>query len=144
MRIKDILVTKGSRVVTAPASERIDALAHRLRAERIGAVIVSGEDETTVGIISERDVVHGLAEYGAELLTMPVSKLMTRHVKSCTPDDSVKDVMQMMTQFRIRHLPVIDEGQLIGIVSIGDVVKNRLEDMGMEANLLRDIAIARR
>lgn len=144
MRIKDILATKGGRVVTVPPSERIDVLAHRLRAERIGAVIVSGEDETTVGIISERDVVHGLAEFGVELLTMPVSKLMTRHVKSCTPDDSVKDVMQMMTQFRIRHLPVMDEGRLIGIVSIGDVVKNRLEDMGMEANLLRDIAIARR
>ena len=144
MRIKDILATKGGRVVTVPPSERIDVLAHRLRAERISAVIVSGEDETTVGIISERDVVHGLAEYGAELLAMSVSKLMTRHVKSCTPDDSVKDVMQMMTQFRIRHLPVMDEGRLIGIVSIGDVVKNRLEDMGMEANLLRDIAIARR
>jgi CBS domain-containing protein len=144
MNIRDILATKGNCVITARPSEKIDTLAHRLRDERIGAVIVSGEGDAIVGIISERDVVHGLAEYGVELLAMSVSELMTRQVKSCRPDDSVKDVMQMMTQFRIRHLPVLDDGRLMGIVSIGDVVKNRLEDMGMEANVLRDIAIARR
>jgi len=144
MNITDILATKGNRVITARPSEKIDTLAHRLRDERIGAVIVSGEDDAIIGIISERDVVHGLAEYGVDLPAMSVSELMTRQVRSCRPDDSVKEVMQMMTQYRIRHLPVLDGGRLMGIVSIGDVVKNRLEDMGMEANVLRDIAIARR
>jgi len=112
--------------------------------ESIGAVIVMGDEAEIVGIISERDVIHGLAQHGMDLLKVPVSKLMTRPVRTCTPEDGVKDAMQVMTRFRIRHLPVIDDGRLAGIVSIGDVVKNRLDDMKMEANVLRDIAIARR
>ena len=144
MRIRDILEAKGCAVVTARPFEDIAILAHLLMDEKIGAVIVTGDNEEIVGIISERDVIHGLAKHGMDLLLMPVSKLMTRRVRSCTPEDSVKDVMQVMTRFRIRHLPVMDDGRLVGIVSIGDVVKNRLDDMKMEANVLRDIAIARR
>ena len=97
-----------------------------------------------VGIISERDLAYGLATYGDKLLSMCVSELMTKAVIVCTPEDSIAEVMNVMTQQRIRHLPVKDGEQLIGIISIGDVLKNRLGEMQLEANVLRDIAIARR
>ncbi|MGI9381585.1 MAG: CBS domain-containing protein [Methyloligellaceae bacterium] len=143
MQVKSILKAKGSRVVTVSPLTTIDALAHRLRLENIGAVIVSSDGASVDGIISERDVLRGLAEHGADLLAMSVVDLMTRGVQTCRPDADVKEVMRLMTQKRIRHLPVVDGGRLLGIVSIGDVVKNRLDDMEMEANVLRDYAIAR-
>ena len=123
MQVKSILKAKGTRVITVAPHTTIDALAHRLRLENIGAVVVSSDGVTVDGIISERDVLRGLAEHGTELLVMPVEALMT--------------------QKRIRHLPVVNGDRLVGIVSIGDVVKNRLDDMEMEANVLRDYAIAR-
>ncbi len=144
MRVRDILRGKRDGVITARPYERIDTLAHRLKNEGIGAVIVSGDGETMMGIISERDVVRGIADHGVEVLEMTVSDLMTRQVKTCTPRDGVKDLMAKMTRLRIRHLPVVDQGRIIGMISIGDVLKSRLEDMEMEANVLRDIAIARR
>ena len=96
------------------------------------------------GIISERDLAYGLAAYGEKLPSMSVSELMTTVVIVCTPVDSIVEVMNVMTQRRIRHLPVKDGEQLIGIISIGDVLKNRLGEMQLEANVLRDVAIARR
>lgn len=144
MQVSDILATKQNGVITARPYERIDTLAHRLRNEKIGAVIVSGDDDTMMGIISERDVVRGLAEYGPEVLSLTVSALMTQNVRTCTPREGVKEVMSKMTLHRIRHLPVVEGGRIVGMVSIGDVLKSRLEDMAMEANVLRDIAIAAR
>ncbi len=143
MQVKAILKAKGTGVVTVPPHTTIDALAHRLRLENIGAVVVSNDGASVDGIISERDVLRGLAEHGAELLVMPVRELMTRGVQTCTPEASVKDVMRLMTQKRFRHLPVVEGERLVGLISIGAVVKNRLDEMEMEANVLRDYAIAR-
>lgn len=142
MKVSDILGHKGNNVVTVRSDDTIDTFVHKLNLERIGAAIVSDDGSSVEGIISERDVARGLAEYRKELLAMPVSKLMTRSVLTCSPEDSVKDVMELMTQRRVRHLPVMAEGKLAGVVSIGDVVKNRLEDMQMETNVLRDYVIA--
>ena len=142
MRVSEILNAKGSGVTTVRPNETIDALTHRLKLERIGSAVVSADGAHIDGIVSERDVVRGLAEHREALLAMPVSDLMTHSVATCTPDDSVKDVMRTMTQRRIRHLPVTKSGKLVGIVSIGDVVKNRLDDMELEANVLRDSLIA--
>ena len=142
MKVSEILNAKGSAVVTVRPHESIDALAHRFKLERIGSAVVSTDGDSIDGIISERDLVRGLADHRDELLTKTVEDLMTRSVATCEPDDSVKDVMRIMTQRRIRHLPVTVAGKLVGIVSIGDVVKNRLDDMELEANVLRDSLIA--
>ena len=107
-------------------------------------MVVSADGRTVSGIVSERDVVRGLAERGTRILEVPVSELMTRDVISCTPRDTVKQVMAEMTRRRIRHLPVVEDGVLRGIVSIGDVVKNRLEEMETETNVLREVYIARK
>lgn len=144
MEVRQIIRDKGDKVVTMRPSDSIDTLVRRLRLEGIGAVVVSTDGATIEGIISERDVVRGLAEHGAELPRMTVSDLMTKHVRTCSPADGVKDLMHMMTQYRIRHLPVMEQGRLVGIVSIGDIVKSRLADMEMEANVLRDYAVAHR
>ena len=138
MKVEQLLSGKGRQVVTIKTHSTIDALAHRLRLEKIGAVVVSDDGETVDGIISERDVATGLAEHGSQLRAMTVSELMTKHVVTCTPDDDIRDIMHLMTLKRIRHLPVMADGKLAGVISIGDVVKNRLEDMQMEANVLRD------
>lgn len=142
MSVEDLLRTKGNAVVTVPPHETIDTLVHRLKLEKIGAVVVSSDGRKIDGMISERDIVRGLAEHGATLLTLPVSREMTRQVVTCAPDESLKDVMRKMTQHRVRHLPVVVDAELVGLISIGDVVKNRLEDMQMEANVLRDYIIA--
>ncbi len=117
----------------ASVSEAVDLL----RRKGIGAIVVSGGEGDMAGILSERDVVHALAERGAQLLDLPVSALMTRHVFTCKPADSIADLMAEMTERRIRHLPVVEDGKLAGIVSIGDVVKNRLGEVEEEATTLR-------
>jgi CBS domain-containing protein len=144
MKVADILKTKGSAVKTVRPDETAKVFAEHLRNERIGAMIVSHDGSTLEGIISERDLAYGLAAYGDRLPSMRVSELMTRVVILCTPEDTIAEVMTVMTQRRIRHLPVKDGGRLVGIVSIGDVLKHRLGEMQLEANVLRDVAIARR
>ena len=143
MNVDGILRAKGATVVTIGPDHTIADLVRGLREERIGAMVVSEDGRSVLGIISERDVVRGLAERGPRILDVQVSELMTRDVVSCAPRDTVKQVMAEMTRRRIRHLPVIAEGVLCGIVSIGDVVKNRLDEVEMEANVLRDAYIAR-
>jgi CBS domain-containing protein len=113
-------------------------------AHACGAMIVSDDGRSIDGIISERDLAYALAAHGSELPTIAVSKLMTRVVVVCSPEDSINDVMKLMTQRRIRHLPVKDGDQLVGIISIGDVLKHRLGEVELEANVLRDYAIAAR
>jgi CBS domain-containing protein len=144
MNVDGILRAKGANVVTIRPDASVGQLVDGLREERIGAMVVSEDGRTVLGIVSERDVVRGLADRGPRILDAPVAELMTRQVFSCTPQDSVKHVMAEMTKRRIRHLPVIAEGVLSGIVSIGDVVKNRLEEMETETNVLREAYIGRK
>ena len=144
MKVADILRIKGSAVKTVPSHETALLLSERLRAERIGALIVSDDGRTIDGIISERDLAYGLATHGSMLPRVPVSELMTKAVIVCSPEDSITDVMNLMIQRRIRHLPVKDNNQLVGIISIGDILKHRLGEVQLEANVLRDYAMAAR
>jgi CBS domain-containing protein len=144
MSIKSILEQKGSRTVTVPPDTKVGIAAHRMRAERIGALVVSRDGRTIDGILSERDIVNGLTESGAAVVDLPVSDLMSKSVRTCRPDSEMREVMHLMTLHRIRHLPVTDKGVLCGIVSIGDVVKNRLADMELEAGVMHDYIAARR
>ena len=144
MKVETILAAKGERVETIRPDRLITVAAARLRDARIGALVVSTDGREVKGIISERDIVRGIAERGAAALELTVRNLMTPKVITCTPDDSVTHLMQLMTSRRIRHLPVVsDEGELRGIVSIGDVVKNRLEELELETTVLRDAYISR-
>ena len=142
MKVAEILKQKGQDVISVRPTESIETLSHRLRLARIGAMVVLGEGGTLDGIISERDIVHGIAEHGASCLGLTVADLMTQRVITCAPEDSVSRIARIMTENRIRHLPVVEGKALVGVVSVGDVVKNRLEEMSLEASVLRDIAIA--
>lgn len=142
MSIQSILDHKAGKVVTIPPDTRVGAAALRLRLEHIGAIVITSEGLKIEGILSERDIVEGLTVHGAEVIDLPVSALMSHNVRTCRPDAEIRDVMRLMTQHRIRHVPVAENGVLRGIVSIGDVVKSRLEDMELETNVLRDYAVA--
>lgn len=145
MTVAAILKAKGSHVETARPDTTLYTVAWELRSKNIGALVVVGEDRTRIlGLISERDYLRGLIEHGAQLLAFPVSKVMTTPVLTCTPDDRVTAVMARMTRHRVRHLPVVDAGRLAGIVSIGDVVKYRLDDLEVEANILRETLMVSR
>ena len=141
MKVADILRIKGSVVKTVPPHETALLLSGQMRAEQIGALVVSRDGKSIEGIVSERDLAYGLATYGCRLPTIPISELMT---KACSPEDSVTDVMKLMTMRRIRHVPVKDGDQLVGIISIGDVLKHRLGELEVEADVLRDYAVAAR
>jgi len=144
MRVTDVLRIKGSVVKTVPPHETALLLSGHLRAEQIGALVVSTDGNSIDGIVSERDLAYGLATYGSRLPTISISELMTKAVVVCSPEDSVTDVMKLMTRRRIRHVPVKDGDQLVGIISIGDVLKHRLEELQVEADVLRDYAMAAR
>jgi len=138
MIVKNILAGKGGNILTInPTADVIAAV--KLMAERgIGSVVILCADHRIVGILSERDIVRALAEHGAAVLSEPVSQVMTREVKTCSEDDTIGDLMGRMTTGRFRHLPVVKEGKLIGIVSIGDVVKSRVEEIDQETKTLRE------
>jgi CBS domain-containing protein len=144
MLVADILKAKGSKVITVRPDLNIGHLAQRLRMERVGALVVSETGATADGIISERDVAHGLAEHGAEVLMRTVADLMTKAVLTCSPSDTIAQVAKAMTERRVRHMPVTEGKRLVGIISIGDVVKHRLDELELEANVMRDYAVARR
>lgn len=144
MRVADILKAKGSAVKTIDPTATMLALAQGLKVEGVGAMLVQDVSGHVHGIISERDLARGLDQYGNDLTRIRVSDLMTRSVVTCAPDDSVSTVANVMTQRRIRHLPVVSDGKLVGLVSIGDVLKHRLEEVELEANVLRDVARLRR
>ena len=137
MNVEVILKAKGRSVVTVAPDATVAEAVGLLRARGIGALVVSPDGAAMAGILSERDIVHALAERGVTLLELPVAALMTRHVFTCKPGDSIAELMAEMTQHRIRHLPVVENGRLVGIVSIGDVVKNRLDEVEDEASSLR-------
>jgi CBS domain-containing protein len=144
MHVADILKAKGTKVVTVRPDLSIEHLAKRLMIEGVGAFVVSENGTTVDGIISERDIARGLAEHGGEVLRRTAADLMTKAVVTCSPGDSIAQVAKAMTYRRIRHVPVTEGDSLIGIISIGDVVKHRLDELELEANVLRDYAVARR
>ncbi|MDE2385321.1 MAG: CBS domain-containing protein [Alphaproteobacteria bacterium] len=133
MSVKHILKQKGRDVVVAKPSDTVKQVAETLAAKRIGAVVVSSGEGRVEGILSERDVVRAVAGLGAAALARPVSDFMTKEVKHCTEDDSEAELMALMTQHRIRHLPVVTGGKLAGMISIGDVVKFRIEAIERDA-----------
>ena len=142
MTVEAILKRKGTRVSTIAKEATIAGAAQRLNLDHIGALVVT-EGARVVGIMSERDIIAGLARHGAVTLEKRVEELMTWPIVTCTRGQSIKEVMAAMTRQRIRHLPVVEEEALMGIISIGDVVKHRLEELEMEAGVLHDLMIAR-
>jgi CBS domain-containing protein len=141
MSVQNILDRKGADVFTIEPSATIRTAAHLMRARGIAALVVKSGDVIS-GLISEREVVHAVAQHGDRALTMAVLDVMTRSLIAVTPDDTLRRAMTLMTNHRVRHLIVIANGHLAGLVSIGDVVKNRLEDLEAESNVLRDAYIA--
>lgn len=141
MNVEAILKTKGAEVVTITQETIVGEAAKILKRARIGALVVSDDGVNVVGILSERDIVSAMGDptKRAGLLEKPVSCLMTRDVMTCVPEDTVQKCMALMTERRIRHLPVVLEGRMIGLISIGDVVKNRLEELESETGFLREL-----
>jgi CBS domain-containing protein len=138
MTICIILASKGREVVTIAPSASLASAVGLLVEKCIGAVLILGADRRVVGILSERDVVRALAERGAGALEEPVSQTMTRKVSTCNENESVFNIMERMTEGRSRHVPVVNQGQLVGIVSIGDVVKHRLHQMERDSATMHD------
>ena len=144
MKVSDIIQIKGSVVKTVRSETSARELSVRLHADQIGAMVVSSDGRSIDGIVTERDLAYGLAAHGSDLPTIAVSRLMTNVVDVCSPEDSITHVMKLMTQRRVRHLPVKQGDQLVGIISIGDVLKHRLDELELEANVMRDYAVAAR
>ena len=137
MHVAAVIKRKGSDVVTIAADRTIAQAVNVLTERRIGALLVMDGNDAVDGIISERDIVGALSRSGADVLTQKVSDLMTTDVRSCSCHDTIAEVMTVMTQERSRHLPVIDDGKVVGMISIGDVVKQRLDDAELEVESLR-------
>jgi len=142
MSIQDILDRNRAEIITIHPTETVRRAAERMRARNIAALVVKTGDEF-IGLISEREIVHAIAQQGEGALSLTVQAVMSRANITIAPDDSVKHAMTLMTNYRVRHLPVFAGGKLVGIVSIGDVVKYRLQDLEAESNVLRDAYIAR-
>ena len=140
MSISALLARKGNQVSTIRSTERVAEAVHQLYENRIGALVVVDRRGRLAGMFSERDVIRALAESGPEALGYEVHELMTPEVTTCRPDDRIDKVMAIMSAHRIRHLPVMDDGRLVGLVSIGDLVKHRLDEKEIEANVLLDIS----
>ncbi|HET7305670.1 MAG TPA: CBS domain-containing protein [Segeticoccus sp.] len=137
MRISDVIRNKGDLVVTVRSADTVETLLQRLAEHRIGAVVVSDDDGATVaGIVSERDVVRTLGEVGARVLQLPVADIMTADVQTCGPEDDLQTLARQMTDHRVRHVPVVVDGRLQAIVSIGDIVKHRIDELQGERDQL--------
>jgi CBS domain-containing protein len=136
MRINDVIRRKGGDVVTVKPDDTVARLLELLAEHRIGALVVSADGASIEGIVSERDVVRQLHHRGPEILSVTVSQIMTTSVETCDLDADTQDLAQQMTDRRIRHIPVVHEGRLHGIVSIGDVVKQRLDELQTERDSL--------
>ena len=138
MTVKSILSTKGGDLFSIEPTATLDNAVKLLAKHRIGALLVLGPDRRVIGILSERDIVRVLAEQGAEVLTKPLSQVMTRKVVTVGPTETVGVIMERMTLGKFRHVPVVEQDQVVGIISIGDVVKHRLHEMEQESAALRD------
>lgn len=144
MRISDILRVKGEQVVTVPPDTTVERLLSVLAQHRIGAVIVSRDGAAVEGIVSERDIVRALAARGAGVLAETVSAIQTSQVRTVTPEAQLEEVERLMTERRFRHVPVVVDGRLRGVVSIGDVVKNRIDELETERSALADYVTGER
>jgi len=140
--VAQVLRGKNPRVLTVSPTQDVTSLVTLLAEHRIGAVPVVDDAGKLVGIISERDIIHGMIKYREALPGQTIDKLMTRQVKTCTPNDAVVELMELMTRSRIRHVPVLENGRLTGIISIGDVVKQRLDEAQSEVEALRSYITA--
>ncbi len=137
MQVSDILKTKGDRVVAIEPGASIPDIAGTLRREDIGAAVVKDRDGALLGIVSERDIVRSIADEGPECLNRSATDLMSSSLVTCQPEDSTEDLMEKMLAEQIRHLPVYDDGKLVGIISIGDVVRGALSELKWRENVLR-------
>lgn len=137
MTVRTILSLKGRDVATILPQAMLADAARLLSEKRIGAVVVIGPGQTVAGILSERDIVRALSKHGAGALAQTVESVMTREVVTCGPEETIPSLMQRMTAGRFRHVPVVEHGRLAGIVSVGDVVKHRLEEMERESQALK-------
>ncbi len=144
MNVASILKTKGTHVVAVRPNETVQHAAAKLRLEGVGALIVSHDGVTIDGMITERDITRGFADHGADLASKHVKDLMEAGVLTCKPDDGIADVARLMTDRRLRHLPVRDGSRLAGILSVGDILKYRLDELELEARVMQDVAIAHR
>ena len=138
MNVKTILATKGGTIISIEPTATLAAAAKLLATHRIGAVVILGAGGRLAGILSERDIVRALAQHGAAALDVPVGQVMTRTVTTCGEVDSVASVMERMTAGKFRHMPVVEKDQLVGLVSIGDVVKQRVDEIERESEAMRD------
>lgn len=137
MIISNILKVKGRNVSTARPDDTIQEIANRLAQRKIGAIVIVGEGGKVAGIISERDLIRVIAHHGADALHMNVADVMTKEVICCNEQTSVDEVMELMTRGRFRHLPVVEDGGIVGIVSIGDVVKHHIAEVELEVSAMR-------
>ncbi len=142
MYVKDILQHKGNDVFTVDPDATVQDLTKSLTVHRIGAAVVVDGEGAVAGVVSERDVIRGVADHGDTCLALSVRDLMTTSVITCEPDTPIQDVMGLMTEHRIRHVPVIEDEALVGLVSIGDVVRDRIAEAEREAAQLRQYITA--
>ncbi|MGH9156923.1 MAG: CBS domain-containing protein [Acidimicrobiales bacterium] len=142
MKVESILKAKGHGAETIEPGAGVALAVHKLASRGIGALVVSHDGQRVEGLIGERDIVQGLNRHGARLLELTVGDVMSRSVPVCSSADAIRDVMATMTRSRNRHLPVVDRGRLSGVVSVGDVVKNRLDEIELEASVLRGTYLA--
>jgi CBS domain-containing protein len=138
MHVSTLLSAKGSAVVTVPSAASVTEVVAVLTDRRIGAAVVSDDGRHIAGIVSERDIVRALATTGPDALVQPVAAIMTTDVVTAAPDTTIEQLMTTMTDRRVRHVPVVVGGELAGIVSIGDVVKDRIQSLELESKALQD------
>jgi CBS domain-containing protein len=141
--VRDLLDAKGDDVLWVMPDTTIERIAQRMREERVGAVVVSRDGQRVDGLVTERDIVLGVARHGGEVAHLRARDVMQHSVETCAPGDSIRAAMVAMTRTRVRQLPVVDAGRLRGIVSIGDVIKSFVDDAELEARVLRDAYLAR-
>lgn len=138
MKVDTVLKTKGRKVETVRPDQSVVMALHKFTSLGIGALVVSDDGERVAGLIGERDIVRGLNKHGTRLLDMPVSNVMSKGFPVCSVDDTLRHVMEQMTSTRNRHVPVVEDGKLCGLVSIGDIVKHLVDEVELESRVLRD------
>jgi len=141
MMIKPILKNKGESVITIGVFETVSDAIDTMAEHKIAALVVTSGDKV-IGVISEHDILKAISDRGVSILNAPVGHIVTDRLVTVSPEETTRRVMRLMTHSRIRHLPVMENGQLIGIVSVGDIVKHHLEELEMESSVLRDLAVA--
>ena len=138
MIVSQLLKSKGFQVYTVSEETNINEISRILSEKRIGVAVIINESKNVIGIISERDIIRGLSKYGEKVLDMPSKALMTKNVITIGLDSHIDDLMREMTNSRIRHMPIVEDEKLVGLISIGDVVKNRVEELQAEGDMLRE------